>query len=436
MACKVSIITPTPGRPTLALTKDWVQHQAYAGEYEWIIATSGDVPEEVEPWATVIKTDGKFRGKPADLYANTKAALAAATGDVVVVFEDDDYYAPDWISRCAMAIEGGAVLVGQQTSHHYFVPAQRMRSYRWKDRASWAATAFARTPEMVERVNEICRRGRGLSPDIDLWRLTQKALAKNELLDCNSVFQMKGVCPGLGMGHQPRRYYQCEPGSRDVAINICGAGVIESYEQLHTSLDAKPKPGLTAVVACSGPSLPQTLESLPDADWVIAVNAAIKGVPRADVWFAWDNPNEMLTACIDAAKEREVSFLCTHVRKGLDEWRELMAPTPVRWFKDVAQPEWATSLRRMRRSMCGAIWLAISEGATTIHLAGADLSGRVYCDKESSELDRTVGKSERWEQSRWPREQAWLMETISLASANGIKIIWHQPKEALCAETT
>ena len=93
----VDILTCTNGRPEcLALCRRWVDQQTYK-KVNHVIAEGGEI------WDNML--DG----------------LARCQGDAVVIFEDDDYYSPDWVEICVRELER-ADLFGQKRAFMYHAP--------------------------------------------------------------------------------------------------------------------------------------------------------------------------------------------------------------------------------------------------------------------------------------------------------------------------
>lgn len=90
---RLSIITPTCDRPAgIALCERYMARQTLQ-PHEWIVADGGSTPAALTMGQVHLHHPGE-RGA-ANLAGNILRALDAVTGDAVVVWEDDDWYAPD-----------------------------------------------------------------------------------------------------------------------------------------------------------------------------------------------------------------------------------------------------------------------------------------------------------------------------------------------------
>lgn len=88
----------------------------------------------------------------------------AATGEIIVMMDSDDRYAPDWISRCVEAlIETGADIVGNSEAIFYHIENNKIARYTYASQhQTWlcgATLAFrkslwARNPFPEEQIGE------------------------------------------------------------------------------------------------------------------------------------------------------------------------------------------------------------------------------------------------------------------------------------------
>jgi glycosyltransferase involved in cell wall biosynthesis len=136
---------------------------------------------------------------------NLLRGIARATGDVVIVMEDDDYYAPTHLERIIRQLEEAprASAAGDDQQRYYHLPSRRWRIFQNRG-ASLCQTAFraAAIPLFAKVVQEQLRR-RHFGVDGGFWQALPKAawtLARTE-----TVVGMKGLPGqiGLGIGHRP-----------------------------------------------------------------------------------------------------------------------------------------------------------------------------------------------------------------------------------------
>src|SRR3990167_1296977 len=130
--------------------------------------------------------------------------LPRVTGDVLVFWEDDDYYAPTHLERILAQLQRPGVVIARDDPQRYYNVAHR----RWrifKNRgACLCQTAIRRDGlAIVERAacQSLSRRSYGV--DAGIWSLMPrhaKALDRT-----GTVVGIKGLPgqPGLGVGHRP-----------------------------------------------------------------------------------------------------------------------------------------------------------------------------------------------------------------------------------------
>jgi len=128
---------------------------------------------------------------------NMLAGLAKIEGDAVVVIEDDDWYAPDYLAVTARNL-GIASLVGEGFARYYNVRERQYLEIYNAKHASLAATAWRsqRTPQIAEIVE-------GLDEpfyDLTIWRHVEDFAL---MLTQRFVVGIKGMPgrKGIGIGH-------------------------------------------------------------------------------------------------------------------------------------------------------------------------------------------------------------------------------------------
>lgn len=245
---RLSLITPTRGRPRpFALLERWVARMAglsvHAVNWEWIVGTDDAEGYEFTRAQRVVRTRLDAAGLPvppaegaASLCSNLAAALQVATGDVIVVLEDDDWYGPAHVQRLLDALEAhpGTELVGTCPAYYYHLPSRRWQCMGNKEHASLAQTGFRRS--LVPHVLELCARGHAFL-DVALWRLPQvtgRRLLPNldHATGLLGHIGMKGLpgTLGIGVGHRAQLKWQ-DPTLSWLEGQI-GAAEIQAYEEL------------------------------------------------------------------------------------------------------------------------------------------------------------------------------------------------------------
>ena len=185
------------------LCQHWMLRQDYTGEVRWIIVDDGQTPQittfQRSGWyLEFVRPEPHWQPGMNTQSRNLRAGLARVkTTDRLVVIEDDDFAAPDWLTTVSNALLR-AELVGETRARYYNIAQRRARQLGNTKHASLCATA------MRGAAIDTFRRVLSMSNkfiDIDLW-----ATAKNRMLfEGHRVVGIKGMPgrAGIGMGHRP-----------------------------------------------------------------------------------------------------------------------------------------------------------------------------------------------------------------------------------------
>ena len=199
----LQLLTATGARPdAFALCERWMAAQTYAGPVLWIIVDDGANPTPVHAhpkgWMQVV-----VRPSPHwQLGDNTQArnllsGLNAVDRDQpLVICEDDDWYAPDWLEHVSAQLVH-AELVGECRARYYNIAQRRGRQLSNVKHASLCATA------MRGRAIDAFKRACELRPkfiDLELWNRH----GSKHLFGGHRVVGIKGLPGrlGIGMGHR------------------------------------------------------------------------------------------------------------------------------------------------------------------------------------------------------------------------------------------
>jgi hypothetical protein len=129
----VCLLTPTRDRPeAFALCARWLERQTFRGTVQWIVVDDGDAP--IDPAVlerardrTGVKVD-YVRREPAPLHntlpQNLLAGLERVDSDLLVVFEDDEYYSPLYVEEMAWRLRT-ADITGECKARYYQVQQRR-----------------------------------------------------------------------------------------------------------------------------------------------------------------------------------------------------------------------------------------------------------------------------------------------------------------------
>lgn len=210
---KISVLTPTADRPVaFALCEAMMRRQTIQPD-EWIVADGGQSPADCTMGQVHVHEP---RPPGAENFAHNllNAINAGFTGDLVIVMEDDDYYAPQHIERMvALAVNNPSALVlGAQDRQHYYNAARRCWRLFQNGSASMCQTAIrASVLDAFRRVVVASLARKSFTIDRSLWQAiarTKWALGRNA-----TVLGIKGLpgTTGLGIGHRPSTGWTADP---------------------------------------------------------------------------------------------------------------------------------------------------------------------------------------------------------------------------------
>jgi hypothetical protein len=176
--------------------------QDYPGTVRWVIVDDGAQAQPVtfarDGWELEIVRPVPFwRAGDNTQARNLLAGLERIGADErVVVIEDDDWYARDWLSHVAAQLHR-AELVGECRARYYNVALRRGRQLSNTGHASLCSTAV-RGSALAE-LRAACRM-RPKFIDLELWRRARSRF----LFDGHRVVGIKGLPGrgGIGMGHR------------------------------------------------------------------------------------------------------------------------------------------------------------------------------------------------------------------------------------------
>lgn len=198
----LTLLTATGARPAAwALCERWMARQDYAGPVRWVIVDDGPEPQPMafrrDGWQLVLVRPSPHWAPGQNTQArNLMKGLAAVGADErLAIIEDDDWYAPDWLTTVDRELDR-AELVGEHRARYYNVQQRRGRQLANTSHASLCSTAMRGSA--LQDFAEACR-ARPKYIDLELWRRARG----RHLFGGNRVVGMKGLPGrgGIGMGH-------------------------------------------------------------------------------------------------------------------------------------------------------------------------------------------------------------------------------------------
>ena len=207
---RVTALTPTADRPVaFALCERLMARQTRQPD-EWIVADGGEAPATCTAGQLHIHQP---RPPGATNFGNNLLnGIARATGDLIIVIEDDDWLAPDHIERMAEFGGRGYRLIGSEDTQRYYNVAKRCWRTFANVGASLCQTALAR--DLIPQFRQViqnCLMRNAFGIDRGLWC----SVPRNDLAFLNrmTVVGIKGLPGrvGLGVGHRPDARWNADP---------------------------------------------------------------------------------------------------------------------------------------------------------------------------------------------------------------------------------
>jgi GT2 family glycosyltransferase len=200
----ITAITPTGDRPlAFALCQRWMMNQTVKPD-QWIVVDDGKKPSRHTAPMQYVRRKPMADDPKHTLTVNLRKALPLITGDKIIIWEDDEYYAPDYIKRMVKELDSHDV-VGIKHSKYYHLDSGGYKQFTNEGHASFAATAFRSS--VLPDLKAILDSGDNPFVDMALW----KRVGNRGYLftDDNPLYLgIKGLPgrPGVIKGHQSENY--------------------------------------------------------------------------------------------------------------------------------------------------------------------------------------------------------------------------------------
>lgn len=215
---KISIVTPTADQPTgLRLLEGYVARQTLQ-PFEWIVSDDGTQPARLTAGQLHLTRQRTAEGA-ASLAGNLLAALERVSGDVVAVFEHDDWYRPDHLAVQMAQLRGSRKAAGAGQQRYYNLAARKFIVMR-NVGSALCNTVF--TVDLIPAMQAACRRAQQRdSYGIDRMFWDSLSIRHKAVHGTDTVVGIKGLPgrPGLGLGHRPdnRPGWKADPELKQLA---------------------------------------------------------------------------------------------------------------------------------------------------------------------------------------------------------------------------
>lgn len=208
---RVSLITCTGGRPeAFGLVEKYIASQTFKN-FEWIVVDDYDVPTKCTQNQIYVRGPEAWEPGKNTQRSNMNAALDVVQGDFIFIIEDDDFYAPNYITTM-MSNFSHSSLVGISNSRYYKVDMPGYATLGNYLHASLSQTAFSRN--LLSAMRAAVNSGHFYF-DIELWKAARNSQVPLTLI-ANSILSIgvKGMPgkPGLTPGHRQNKGYLMDKG--------------------------------------------------------------------------------------------------------------------------------------------------------------------------------------------------------------------------------
>lgn len=239
----LTLVTTTRNRPLcFSLLEKWMATQTRWWD-QWLVVNDGTDPGyHYTLYQEVVYRDytGDDSRSPwlQSICLNWLEAVPYIRGDKIIVIEDDDYYAPNYVQTVSDMLDDAA-LVGISRDAYYKLPTKH---YKWcgnTDHASLACTGFRR--EVLTHVERVANTFGSVFLDMYLWaewgseqfpgtrKLVPQPHSGRKLHV--GMKNMPGAF-GLGLGHQKPDGWNLDHTSFKVLREWVGPDAAQEYTQV------------------------------------------------------------------------------------------------------------------------------------------------------------------------------------------------------------
>jgi hypothetical protein len=193
----ISVLTCTGDRPeSFELLRKWMSRQTVQPR-QWLVIDDGRVPIEPKPEFEYFRREPATEEYPHTLCLNMLEAIPRLVGDKIVIMEDDDWYAPNYIEYMSNLLNR-TDMAGMSNVLFYYPSISKYMIKSVAKQPPFGQTVFNR--KLLKVIKEICEKaaseydlcGKGLI-DVFLW---QHSLVMEERPEVIQLFVSLKVASG------------------------------------------------------------------------------------------------------------------------------------------------------------------------------------------------------------------------------------------------
>ena len=207
----ITVFTPTGDRPlALERCKFYLERQTIKPD-QWVIVDDG-AKKSARNFETSFTIDlierDPCKDQTKSFTGNLIAGIEKIKGDIVIIFEDDDWYHPQYIEKTLDRIREVSIC-GQPMAVYYNIKQRRYRINNNDWRASFCETAFR--SELLPKLKNLCYPRNSAFVDSRLWAHCRgNGIPYRLCQDGRFCIGIKGMPgrQGIGIGHRPGPSYK------------------------------------------------------------------------------------------------------------------------------------------------------------------------------------------------------------------------------------
>lgn len=201
----VTLITPTGDREiALARSMYYLARQTYSGAIQWIVADDSQQPYLLQNRFSdnieiVHIHNQPFHDKARSITGNVLSALEHIRYKKILIWEDDDWYAPKYIESQLLRLNDSQ-LVGEGCARYY-----NIRKRMWRKCGNTKSASFCQTAlrsDILYHLYVSCLKRDSSFIDARLWTKDVSRRVFQDTVFCVGIKGMPGRL-GVGIGHRP-----------------------------------------------------------------------------------------------------------------------------------------------------------------------------------------------------------------------------------------
>lgn len=162
----ITILTPTGDRQeAFDICKKYVERQTVKPG-QWLVIDDGNIRTEVPDWATYVRREKSESDPKHTLPLQMLESFPYIDNDYIFIFEDDDWYAPNYIELMLPFLKEHE-LVGLGHTTYYHVKSG-YRRHANMGHASFCHTCF--NCSIIGPLREVCEKTKVPTIDLQIWK--------------------------------------------------------------------------------------------------------------------------------------------------------------------------------------------------------------------------------------------------------------------------